>query len=369
MDKVNSALRWWNGTRLGRMLARYSIQRGALMSGGIAYSALFSIGAALTIAWTILMAILGGDKALMGQVVKNVNQAMPGLLSTPQKDGLINPDNLVMDSSFSVAGVIAIITLIFAATRVMANLKISLRSMFGIARYPDNFLIEKLRDILGFLILGVGVLLTTILGVVVSSLGSTILDFIGLSGQFAQYSLKIASLLVAALVDGFVWCTLIAFVSGIKVPRKDLLLGGAMFGVFSGIVRYLGTTAVGSVHDPLLASFAALATLMLWVNLLARVTQMVAAWTANPPSPAVPTIKDELHLNDRPNYVSLSAPNTLAWPHQTMTGSIDTDPTLDPKRPEPEPEREPYWGGLVGKLKAWRISRLQRKISKAQDRL
>ncbi|MDR1119073.1 MAG: hypothetical protein LBL01_07260, partial [Bifidobacteriaceae bacterium] len=41
---------WWQGTRLGRTLARYSSANGALLAGGIAYSALFSLVAILTIA-------------------------------------------------------------------------------------------------------------------------------------------------------------------------------------------------------------------------------------------------------------------------------------------------------------------------------
>ncbi|WP_180372235.1 YihY/virulence factor BrkB family protein [Boudabousia liubingyangii] len=370
LNKAKLAGRYWSGSRLGRTMSRYGMQRGAMMSGGIAYSALFSIGAALTIAWTILMAFLGTNEELLNRVIKSVNQSMPGLLTTPEKEGLIDPASLVMDSSFSIASVIAIITLIFAATRVMANLRISIRAMFGIARYPVNFLIEKLRDILGFLILALGVLVTTVLGILVSKVGSLVLQYLQLDGPWGSFLLRLGSLSAAALTDATVFVLLITFVSGVHPPLKDLWIGGAIFGVLSGVLRYLGTSAVGSVADkPLLASFAALATLMLWVNLLARVTQMVAAFTANPPAPAAPASLEELHLDERPNYVTLTRPETLNWPHQTITGDVDADPEEDPNKPEPVSEPEPYWGGLIGFLKRQRIKSLERRLAKAKLKL
>ena len=52
-----------------------------------------------------------------------------------------------------------------------------------------------------------------------------------------------------------------------------------------GIVRTLGTTVVaGSVSkNPLFTSVAVLVTLLVWVNLIARILLLAAAWTADPP--------------------------------------------------------------------------------------
>ncbi|MBV7364181.1 YihY/virulence factor BrkB family protein [Actinomycetaceae bacterium TAE3-ERU4] len=367
MGKLQEAIRWWSHTRLGRTLSRYGMQRGALMSGGIAYSALLSIGAALTIAWTIFMAILGSNKRLLGELVKGINDVMPGLLSTPEKKGLVDPSTLVMDSSFSLASIIAVVVLLMSATYVMANLRIALRAMFGIAVYPSNFILEKLRDLLGFVVLGLGVVLTTALGFIVSVLGSTILSYLHLEGSIANFAIRVTSLLAAALVDALVFYLLLSFVSGIHVPWHEMWQGMALFGVLSGVLRYLGTSAVGSVADkPLLASVAALATLLLWVNLLARVTQMVAAWTANPPTPAAPSSGVELHVEDRPNYVTLSERHTLTWPHLSLTGTIDADPLLDPNLPV-IPEKEKRWGGLIGKVLDWRIKHLEKKLERARN--
>ncbi|MBN9328042.1 MAG: YihY/virulence factor BrkB family protein, partial [Cellulomonas sp.] len=59
----------------------------------------------------------------------------------------------------------------------------------------------------------------------------------------------------------------------------------AIAGVGLGVVRVLGTSVVsGSVrHNPVLASFAVIVVLLLWINLVSRIVLLAAAWTANPP--------------------------------------------------------------------------------------
>src|SRR5699024_722121 len=51
--RLKALLQWWRGTRIARMLARYGVSNGAMLSGGVAFSALFSIFAALVIGFTV----------------------------------------------------------------------------------------------------------------------------------------------------------------------------------------------------------------------------------------------------------------------------------------------------------------------------
>ena len=112
-----------------------------------------------------------------------------------------------------------------------------------------------------------------------------------------------------------------------------------MLGAFAlGVLRQVGTGAVGSVtRNPLLASFAAIAVLILWLHLTSRVVLLVAAWMANPPLPRDVDHPDEVHAHERPNYVTLSVPETLTWPRQSITGSLEADPTAHPDYVPPVP--------------------------------
>ncbi|MDK6763409.1 YhjD/YihY/BrkB family envelope integrity protein, partial [Escherichia coli] len=99
-----------------------------------------------------------------------------------------------------------------------------------------------------------------------------------------QFGTKIAVFLLAATVDALVIMFIIRFTSGIRVPRRDFITGAALGAFLLSIIRVVGTSAVSSVSgNPLLAPFAAIATLLLWLNLASRIVLMVSAYMANPP--------------------------------------------------------------------------------------
>ena len=58
---------WWKHTRPGRANARFRARSGGVLSGGIAYAALFSVFAALTISYTAFVAVLGDNDELRGE--------------------------------------------------------------------------------------------------------------------------------------------------------------------------------------------------------------------------------------------------------------------------------------------------------------
>lgn len=344
---------------------RYGAAKGALLSGGIAYSALFSIFAALAIAWTIFMAFLGRNDDLRETVMNGVNEAMPGILETPESpDGLINPDSLVLDTAFNLTSIIAFFVLLWTALSVMHGLKMSIRTMFGIARMPENFLVTKFRDLLGFIGLAVGVLLSSILTTAAGTLGDVVLEFIGISGPIAGWAVRIGTLAVAFGIDWLVIMYLFRFVAGARPPRNDLFMGAAIGAFATSVVRFLGTSAIGSVSDnPVLAPFAALGTLLLWVNLVARLVLLSAAFTANPEPPYVVTSPESIHANETPNYVTLSVPETTNWNHEPFTGVVVPDMTKAPEYHDYKPDQLPEWHSKEARKRRKKIAKIQRKLT------
>ncbi|MDO5719512.1 MAG: YihY/virulence factor BrkB family protein [Actinomycetaceae bacterium] len=331
VNKAMQLLEWWKYSRIGRGLKRYTTKRGNLLAGGISYVALFSISAAVAIGWTIFMYVLGGNAELRHSLIDAINSAMPGLLKDGSGNGgMVDPESLRQDSLFTVTGIVGVVALLFSASKVMAALKMSLWSMFGVVRLPDNPVVIKVRDFIGFLIIALSVVATATLGVLTNTLGSWFLNVIGLEGGLGSFLLRFGSLLTAFVVDTVLVVLLIRFVAGMRTPWKDLWTGAAIVGVGSAVLRYLGTSVIGAVDDPLLAGGAAVVTLMLWINLIARVVLMVAAWMANPPFAAVPNSPEHIHGRETPNYVTMSKPETLAWPHHTMTGDLEPDPWHNP---------------------------------------
>ncbi|MDO5080760.1 YihY/virulence factor BrkB family protein [Buchananella hordeovulneris] len=361
------AIAWWMNTRLSRALMRYSSANGALLAGGISYAALFSIGAGLTIAWTVFMRVLGGNETLRLAAIDAINASLPGLVSTPSKDGIINPDSLVVNTGLSVASIIAIVVLVLAAMRVMAALKASTRAMFGIVLVPTNAVVDKLRDFTGFLALALGTILTAALSTATTIFGRDFAQFLGLSGETTVWLTRVASLLIAAVVDAGVFWFLIRVTASVRPPGRDMFYGLVLASIASGALRVAGTSLIGSTaKNPLLASFAALAALLLWVNLLARLYLNACAWIANPPRPAEVNDRLREHAKDRPNYVTLSSPHTLLWPHQSVTGQLDVSPRADATAVHVP---NPKWGGLIGAWQRWRLRQHEARAKKLRQSL
>lgn len=347
VGKLKVFIQWIQRTRIVRAFMRYSSGRGALLAGGIAYSAIFSLAAALTIALTVLLGILGRSPQLKDAVFSSLASALPGVLSWKGSSGIVDPSQLVLSTSFSLTGMIAVVVLLFSATSVMQAMKSSIRAMFGIDQVPSGAAVEKLRDLLGFITICLGVAASGILTLANTVIASDILGMLGIESALASLAIRLGSFLISAGIDALVLWVLIRFVALARVPRTDLLLGLAVFGLLSTLIRSLGTSAVGAVNNPLLASFAAIATLLLWINLLSRVMLITCAFIANPPKALAVSEAEDVHANEKPNYVSLSNPLTLDWAHHRLSGIVDLEHPKDTDLPPESP---------LGKATSWRLA-------------
>ncbi|WP_122820428.1 YihY/virulence factor BrkB family protein [Varibaculum vaginae] len=365
--KAKKFILWIQRTRIMRSFMRYSNGRGALLAGGIAYSAIFSLAAALTIGVTVLLGILGRRPRLQDAIFSSLANSLPGVLQWKGSSGILNPADLILTTSFSLTGMVAVVVLLFSATSVMRAMKSSIRAMFGIDQVPAGVAMEKLRDLLGFVTISLGVGATGILTLANSIIGRHLLLSIGLESEITSTAIRIGSFIISAAIDGLVLWVLIRFVALIRAPRNDLLWGLAIFGTVSTLIRSLGTSVVGSVNNPLLASFAAIITLLLWINLLSRVMLICCSFTANPPKTLKVSEAEDVHGSETPNYVSLSAPLTLDWPHHRLSGMVDLNVPAEIDFPA---------ASSLGRGKKWR-SRLasesgkpwQGKVSAYIDRL
>lgn len=334
IDKAKLFVSWLQRLRIMRSLARYGNGRGALLAGGIAYSAIFSLAAALTIGITVLLGVLGRSPQLQDAVFSSLASSLPGVLEWKGSSGIVNPSDLVISTSFSITGIVAVVVLVFSATSVMRAMKSSIRAMFGIDQVPSGAASEKLRDLLGFVAIALGVGATGILTLAHTVIGTRVFSAIGLESTLASVMIRIGSFLISAAIDGLILWILIRFVALVRAPKTDLWWGLAGFGIVASLIRSLGTSAVGSVNNPLLASFAAIATLLLWINLLSRVMLIACAFIANPPKALKVSEAEDVHATECPNYVSLSEPLTLDWAHHRLSGAVDLDVPADTSLPD-----------------------------------
>ena len=323
-------------SRPGRSLARYNMARGALMAGGIAYTGLFSVFSALAIGLTALMATIGRRPSLREAAIDAIDSVLPGVLDTGD-GGLVTIDQLTIDSALNPGSLVAGAVLLYSAVSLMGTIRIALRAMFGMVHQATGFVAVQAANLLGFVVVMVAVLVTAVAAVATSLLAGHLGQAVGAPPALTGTGAQVIGLVVSFLVDAAV-LALIITLCGIRPPRKDLVLGSALGALAFGALRMAGSRVVGSAADnPLLASFAAIVVLIVWMHLASRVLLLVAAWMSNPPRPAVVDHPDEVHAHERPNYVTQTVPATLAWPRQTLTGTLEADPTEHPEYVPPVP--------------------------------
>ena len=69
------------------------------------------------------------------------------------------------------------------------------------------------------------------------------------------------------------------------------------------------------------------------------------------------------HLEETPNYVTESEPETKRWVHDPISGTIAPDP------PEPKPESIPEWKGLKERRARKKIEKAEQQIQEAKQAL
>lgn len=283
VERVKRLLAWWQRSRAGRANSRFSAAGGGLLTGGIAYAALFAVFSALTLGWSVFMLVLGKNKAVHDRVISTVANTLPGLIDTGDGKGVIKPDQLRLSAGLSVAGIVALVTLVLSALSAVGALQTSVRAMFG-RMQQGSTLSNKLRELGGFAAMSIAVLVSAVLGLALTSAADWLLGAVGW-GSMARFAGRVLGIAVTFVVDAVTFVVVVKVLAGESPPRKDLLGGAAIAGVGLGVVRVLGTSVVsGSVrHNPVLASFAVIVVLLLWINLVSRIVLLAAAWTANPP--------------------------------------------------------------------------------------
>jgi membrane protein len=290
VERIKRLQAWWKTTRPARALAQYGVQRGALLCGGMAYSALFSLFAGLTIFYTAFMAFLGNRDELREAVFDQIDKAVPGLIDTGDGSrGILEPDQLILKSGFDLPSIIAVVVLLFSAISFMAALRTSTRAMFSLTDVGQNPVLSKLRELGGFALLGLAVVISAAATVVVQTLGSTLFG----DGMLAAVLVPVVGIAVGLVFDALVVLLIIRFVAGVRPPHKDLYIGALTAAAAFGVLRYLGTSVIvgSSSRNALLGSFATFVTILLLANFVTRILLMVAAWIADPPPQPTP---DEL---------------------------------------------------------------------------
>lgn len=265
-----------------RVFQHYGRERGPILASGLAYSAIFSVFAALWVGFSIAGAIISEDLGLRTTVIRVLADAVPGLIDTGVGDGAIDPDDLLDTAAFTWTGSLALIGLLVTALGWLASARDAVRVLFDLPPAEGNVIVQRLKDLVIALGFGALLIVSALLTVVGTQATDLVLGALGLSETVAATVLsRIVSLAIMFALDVVVLAALFRVLAGLRIPipllRSGVLIGAALLGV----LKVLGSALLGgATSNPLLASFAVIIGLLIFFNLVCQVILVSAAWIA-----------------------------------------------------------------------------------------
>lgn len=263
-------------THIGRTLKRYTDRNGNVIAGGIAYFSLTSIAAGLLIAVTLASWFISGDEELSDEIFEFINDAVPGVVSTEDGEGLVDPDSLSPTAVTGVAGLVGFLVLFNTASRFVRGMR---KGVWELLDIDDRSPMQgKLRDFAAL----VGIALTVVLGaglqfgtaVVAEQVSQWLFDTAP-----QEWIVRLSGIGVMLVVDMLFAAIVLLYLGGARVPRKYMLITLAVTAVAMGVLRQAISLLISGVgEDPVLAPFAAIVTLLLFTYFMARILLYAAAY-------------------------------------------------------------------------------------------
>lgn len=278
------------------VITQYTNDDALNLGAALAYYTVFSFAPMLVVATSVAGYFLGQD-AISG----TLDDELKGLLGKDAADALSEIiSNAYISTDTFLATAIGVATLIFAATGVFSNLKISLNKIWNIQPTPTNGVLAFVfTRLLSFsFVVGLGFLLMTTL--IVNAL---VIGFMNQLGAFVPalgpILLAITSWLVSTVITAFIFVLLFRFLPDARARWKDLWAGAIFTALLFGLGRFLIGFYIGnSDFSSTYGAAGALITLLVWTYynsqilfLGAEFTQVWAQWRGNPIVPTEHAVK------------------------------------------------------------------------------
>ncbi len=262
-------------THAGRMIARYGEQNGNVLAGGIAYYSLVSIAAGLVIGATVasfLAQYIPGVRAAFFRVLENT---VPGVVGSGN-DALVSQNTTLANTATGLVGLFALLLGANRAARFIGGLRAGVVAMLG--RDAGNPLQGKARDFMAL----VGIVLIGIAGLALQFVASRAAKWlVGLIADetVSDWLLRIPALTVGLVIDMLFVAMAIMVLGHARAPWRRLWPVLLVTAAVIGVLRLASSALVGSAADnAVLASIAAVVTLLIFVDFTMRAILMAAAW-------------------------------------------------------------------------------------------
>lgn len=284
-DRIAAVVAWVQQRKAVRVFLHYGASRGPILASGLAFQALFAVFAGLWVGFSVAALVIRGNTALMDSIIGVLDEAVPGLIAADgEGTGAIDPAALTQSGdSFTIAGVVALAGLLFASLGWLDSARSSVRTLFDLPAPTTNVVLQKLVDLALGLAFAALLLVAAGLSFAGSSATDLVLGWIGVGrDSVAGFVVgRILSIMISVIVYAIALVGLYRFLSGVKVPWRQLR-GGVIIGAIGIAVLTLlsGLLLGGASNNPLIAPFAVIAGLLIYYNFVCQIILIGASWMA-----------------------------------------------------------------------------------------
>ena len=270
------------------------------LCGALSYATIFSIAPLMVVVIAIISFIYGAD-AVQGNIYSSLTEIMGA-------DAALQIQNLVKSASLSGkstwAAVIGVVTLIFGASAVFAQIQGSLNTIWGIKPKPKSGIIKLLVNrLLSFsLVLSIGFLLIVSLSLnaALSYVSNYVLEYFpGGMGVIVNILNFVVTYFILAVLFGYIFKVL----PDARIRFKDVAVGALVTAALFMIGRLLISLYIGfSNFDDTFGASAAVIVILVWIYYSSLILYFGAefGYKIYPDKFAVTTRIVEIEIEDAP---------------------------------------------------------------------
>jgi membrane protein len=264
--------RWFD--HLGRAYDRYREQRGDRLAAALSFYGFLSFFPLVALAFAITgyaVAISPGARDAVGKAIREILPGLADKLPVQQ-----------IATAKAGASVFALVGLVWGGLGWVGVWRESLRTIWQRGEDEGNPVVNKLHDLGVLLLLGLALLASVTMSGFATSATHEVLRRIGLeSVAGAGTLLRLVAVGVAVGANTLIFLALFSQLSGTRASWRRLLRGCLFGAVGFEVLKLVGAYLIGhTLHNPVYASFAVIAGLLVWINILSRFILFTAAWTA-----------------------------------------------------------------------------------------
>lgn len=298
-----------------RMFTRFGERLGSQFAAAITYFSITALVPILGVAFSTVGFVLSSRPDLIAELkdqVTSIFEASGGDLAT-SVNGII--DNAI-NARFAV-GIVSLLLGLYTGIGWMTNVREAVQAQWRPKweepeEDKESFVKALGKDLLTLIVLGIGILLSVILSAIGSALTGVFARLLGLDEVgWVTFVLSVVPILLALCVSiGLFYF----FYSWLPTHTEDIpqrkiwrgaIAAAVIFELFKLLLSTLFKLFSGSATA---AAFGSIIALLAFINLVARMVLMVAAWIGTSESPAIPAEDNDLALVVQPQYRTTSVP-------------------------------------------------------------